>query len=83
MNATKTQRDCPQPPACSLRPAASALGPPGSTADRSVHAFLEHAPVSKNRATQAVPVLLLPPFSRGSRLPLGFPTSSVSQVETG
>jgi hypothetical protein len=45
----KTQRDY-------LQPAASALGPPGPTAERSVHAFLQHAPVSKNRALQAVPV---------------------------
>jgi len=36
----KTQRDCPQPTAGGLQPAASALGPPGSTANRSVHALL-------------------------------------------
>ena len=32
------------------------VGPPGSTADRSVHAFLKHAPPSKNRPIQAVPI---------------------------
>ena len=61
MNATKPQRDCPQPPACGLQPATSAVGPPGSTADRSVHAFLKHPPPRKNRGVQGVSIL--PAFS--------------------
>jgi len=53
----KTQRDELQPEACSLRPAASALGPPGSTADRSVHPFLKGSSPKSVKAGRGSEVL--------------------------